>query len=182
MLLKGPNIQLVPYVSAYWASLAQWFYDSNYKNMWRHHARAWGQKEFENYPQIIGGEVFLIIKEGIANPIGFVQMIPDTKTNRGFFVGILLDKSFRELHLTHEAFVILFNYAFNRLGYRKAIIEIVNSATGFKKGLQIAGFMHEGTLFGDAFIDGEFIDEARYSMTSHYFNKHYKETADLWAV
>jgi len=178
MFLKGPNIQLIPYMSSFWTYFAKWFYDSAYRDMWRHHPKAWGQSEFERYPQMISGDVFMIIKDTL--PIGFIQMIPDCKTNRGFYVGILLDKSCRELHFTHEAFVILFNYAFNRLGYRKAIIEILASKDGFKKGLLNAGFLSEGTQFGEAFIDGKFVDESRLSLSADYFNKHYKEVAESW--
>lgn len=178
MLLKGPSIQLIPYAPIFWSYMARWFYDADYRDMWRHHPKAWGQAEFEKYPQIICGDVFIIIKD--EKPVGFIQMIPDCKTNRGFYVGILLDKSCRELHFTHEAFVLLFNYAFNRLGYRKAIVEILASKDGLKKGLLKAGFLSEGTQFGEAYINGVFVDECRLSMSADYFNKHYKGVAELW--
>lgn len=178
MLLKSPKVQLIPYSSSFWSYIARWFYDSTYRDMWRHHPKALTQVQLENYPQLIGGEVFMIIKD--EKPIGFIQLIPDCKTNRGFYVGILLDKSCRQLHLTHDCFVLLLNYAFNRLGYRKAIIEILSSREDLKKGILNCGFLSEGTQYGEAFINGVFVDENRYSMTSSYFNKRFKEEADLW--
>ncbi len=178
MLLKGPNIQLVPFEKSNWGHLATWFYDTSYRDMWRHHPRAWNQTDFENYPRIISGDVFMIYKSGAA--VGFIQMIPDCKTNRGFYLGILLEKAVQDQRLSHEAFVLLMNYAFNRLGYRKAIVEILASNLKLKKGLLKGGFLSEGIQYGEAFLDGHFVDENRFSMSSDYFNKHYKEVVDLW--
>lgn len=178
MLLKGPRLQLIPYSPTYWQYLARWFYDSAYRDMWRHHPRALTQVDFERYPQSISGEVFLMIDKNV--PVGFIQMIPDCKTNRGFYVGVLIDKDHRKQHYLQESFVLMFNYAFNRLGYRKAIIETLASKDEFKKVLNKYGFLSEGTQYGEAFIDGVFVDEVRFSMSSTYFNKHFKEMAESW--
>lgn len=175
MLLKGPNLQLIPYEKKNWQLLATWFYDDQYKDMWRHSPKAWGQLEFENYPQLISGEVFIVFEK--TEPVGFIQMIPDCKTNRGVFVGILLDKSVQDKHYTHETFVVLFDYIFNRLGYRKVIVEILESKDTFKKALLKSGFILEGTLMGEAFIDGVFVNEVRLCMTSAFFNKNFKKAA-----
>ena len=178
MLLNGPNLQLIPYSPQQWQLLANWFYDSHYRNMWRHHPRALQQIDFENYPKIIGGDVFIIYKD--QKPIGFTQIIPDSKTNRGIYVGILLDRAHQNQHNTHETFVILFNYAFNRLGYRKAIVEVLEEKDDLKKGALKAGFLMEGTLYGEAYIDGQFVNEVRLSMSSIFFNKHYQGVAKQW--
>lgn len=180
MFLRGPNVQLVPYHPDNWGYIGRWFYDSDYREMWRHHPIAWGEQEFRNYPKLLNAQVFLIVKKGVEEPIGFIQMIPDCKTNRGFYVGILVDKSQRDFLITNEAFMLLFNYAFNRMGYRKAILEILSTRDKLKQRLLKEGFLNEGTHFGEAFINGEFVDEFRLSMSSVFFNKRHKETVESW--
>src|SRR5690606_36124799 len=132
--------------------------------------------------QVIGGEVFLILRHGKLEPIGFVQLIPDCKTNRGFFLGLLIDKERQKNQFPGEALHLVFNYAFNRLGYRKAIIEVCERNESLNKLLQKMGFLHEGKLIGESFLNGEFINEHRYCMLASYFNKTFKPTADSWAV
>lgn len=180
MLLRSPNIQLLPFSSKDWNHLAQWFYDSDYKDMWRHHPKAFSQQEFENYPRLLGGEVFLIFKPGIETPIGFVQIIPDHKTNRGFFLGLVISKDFQKQQLPCEVVKLIFNYAFNRLGYRKAIVEVCEKNESLNKLLVKMDFIHEGKLIGESFQNGEFTNENRYCMLASFFNKNHKQTVESW--
>jgi len=178
-LLKGPNIQLVPFDSSEdWTYLAQWFYDVAYVDMWRHHPKMMSKQDFQHYPQIINGQVFMIA-QGFEK-IGFIQMIPDCKTNRGFYMGILISQEHQKKHFSHEAFLLLMDYAFNRLDYNKAIIEILASNTQLKQGLTQGGCLFEGTHYKEAFMDGEFVDELRFSMSADFFNKKHKQVVNLW--
>lgn len=180
-MLKGNSIELHPFVAARDAeALYDWFYDPSCKAMWRHHPKSWNQDDMAQYPRMIGGEVFMIDIGGIF--VGFCQAIPDHKTNRGCYVGILLDKASRRLHITHEVFVVLFNHLFNKQGYNKVIIEVLSSEGGFQRGLEAAGFLFEGKLQQEAFLDGKFVDESRFSMISSDYNPRYKHEADQWAV
>lgn len=180
MLLRGPNLQLIPYNPEQWGYLAKWFFDDNCRDMWRHHPMAWGEAEFRNYPRLLNAQVFCVYKHDQTAPIGFIQMIPDCKTNRGFYVGFLIEKGQRDYSVTSECLMLLFDYAFNRMGYRKAIIEMLASRVTARKFLLEAGFLSEGTHFGEAFIDGKFVDEFRLSMSSDFFNKKFKEMVKAW--
>ncbi len=182
MLLKGKTIQLIPYTASEWEHLAKWFYSNKYKGMFRHHPKAFGRVEFENYSKIINGDVFVINKSDTAEVIGLVQIVPDFKTNRGFFLGLLIDEKFQGQRYPEEVLLVLFNYAFNRLGYRKAIIEILADNSNLKKSLTASGFLSEGRLIGESFIDGEWTEELRYVMFSSFFNKKYKGLVDSWGV
>lgn len=181
MLLSGKNLQLVPYVPQYWESVAQWFYSDKYRGMFRQYAQAMQKSDFEQYPKVVGGEVFIILHKQTNEVVGMTQIIADTKSNRAFFAGLLIDEKCQKNRYPLETFIILFDYAFNRRGYRKAIVEVLASNLGLKKTIEEGGFIKEGDLVGDAFIDGQFVNETRYAMFSNYYNKTYKEVKQLWA-
>lgn len=182
MLLGGKNLQLVPYEAQHWAYIAKWFHLDAYNRMFRHMPRAMTQKEFESYPQIISGSVFLIMDKESSNIIGMIQMVPDYKTNRAFYLGLIIDEEYQGKRHPFEAVAILFNYAFNRMGYQKAIIEIVDTHDRLKKILNETGFLSEGKLYKEAFLEGKFVDELRYTMFAEYFNKKHGEMVKSWVA
>lgn len=175
MLLAGDTLQLTPYRAEEWQFLANWFYDANYKDMFRHSPRALRKEEFERYPQLINGEVFLLNLKTTNEVIGMIQLIPDHKTNRGFFMGLIIDKKHQGCRYPTEATYILLDYAFNRLGYRKAVMEVLKDNEPLNKTLELTGFIKEGTLVGEAFLNGKFVDEVRYCMFASYFNRKAQE-------
>ncbi len=184
MILAGEFLQLVPFQASYGSLLKGWFYDEAYQYMFRHFPKILKDADFSQYPNIIGGEVFLIVSkvESGGAVIGFVQLIPDCKANRGAYVGILLDKDYQKKGYAASAFYLLFDYAFNRLGHRKLVIEIIANDDNLKRIVETAKFRFEGRLFEEAFIEGFFYDELRYSMTDRFFNKTYKpEGKPKWA-
>lgn len=181
MILSGPRLQLMPYEAKNWASLAKWAYNEQYAGLFRFRPRVLQKAEIENYPQFIGGEVFMIYPHESETPIGLIQIVPDSKTNQGFFCGLLLEDEYQKQGHSAEALAILFNYAFNRLGYRKAILEILETNTKLKEIITKAGFLKEAHYYGEVFFNGEFRDELRYCMMSSFFNKKYKGMVDSWA-
>lgn len=180
MLLKGPKVQLIPHDRQHWQYLARWFYESAYRDMWRHLPRALTQQDFENYPQLINGQVFFVMRHGGTEPIGFTQIIPDCKTNRAFFAGLLIDKQFQKKLYPAEVFSILFDYAFNRWGYQKAIVEVCETNESLNKLLRKMNFTQEGVLHKEAFLNGEFINEVRYCMMAADFNRIFKPMVETW--
>lgn len=180
MNLQGQNIKLVPYSHADWKYLARWFYDSDYGFMWRHHTKTMTPEELQVYPSVIGGEVFLIADIATDEIIGMAQAIPDHKNNRGFYGGLIIDKKYQKKRYPLEAYIILFDYMFNRQNYRKAIVEILSKHTSLLQIVNQNGFLHEGTLRGDCFWDGEYVDEERYSMTATFYNKKFKGVLNEW--
>lgn len=178
MFLQGPNLQLIAYGPENWQVLARWLYSDECRAIFRHRPKALNKDEITNYQRTVGAEVFLIEHRKDQKFIGFCEILPDSKTNRAFYSGILLDPEYRGNRYPFEAFLILFNYAFNSLGYRKSIQEILESNTSLKRTLDENGFIYEGKLFGDAFIDGKFVNELRYCMFDSYFNKTYKPLLD----
>lgn len=180
-MLKGKTLKLHPFVGTRDSeAIYHWFYDPSCANMWRHHTRSLTQEDVARYPQLIGGEVFMIELSGAI--VGFCQAIPDCKTNRGVYAGILLDKEARGLHLVSETFAILFNHLFNKQGYQKAIIEVVAQETKLCECLVQAGCNREGILINEAFLNGRFVDEARFSISADDYNRRYQTEVQAWAV
>jgi len=174
MILSHGKIRLIPFSSEDWKLIANWYYDKNYLEMFRHNARILTEDDLRNYPAITGGDIFLIQDISRSCVGGYVNICPTTKTNRAFTVGILIDKAFQFKGYAADSLYTILDYGFNRLGYRKAIIDIVSSNERLGKYLLDAGFILEGNLVGEAYIDGQFVDEQRLVMFDTYFNKRYK--------
>jgi RimJ/RimL family protein N-acetyltransferase len=183
-MLSSKRLQLVPFTPDKWAVLASWFYDEKYNNLFRHYPRALGQVDFENYPRLINGEVFLIYLKDSLDIVGMCQMIPDTKTNRAFYIGTVINAEYQKNRIPTEAVIIIMDYAFNRLGFKKCIIETLSSDIGLNKNLELTGFTKEGVFEKEVFIKGKFEDENRYAMADEVFNAVNKEVLNgvyLWA-
>jgi len=155
--------------------MARWYYDDAYRDMFRHHTKLLRKHELENYTALIGGEAFIVLDAAGKEPMGYVQVIPSHKHNRSFEVGMLIDKKFQKNRNPCEVLVVLFEYMFHKLGFHKAVIEILESNTSLKKTLVAAGFMSEGRLVDESYMDGKYVNELRFAMFDSYYNKHYKQ-------
>ena len=180
MLLETPNLQIIPFETGDWEHIARWFYDPEYWGFFRHQPRAYKIHEFQTYPQIVKAEIFMVRLKATAEVIGMVQLMPDGKANRGFHIGLIVDKKYQKQRFPLEIFLSVFDYCFNRMGYRKAMIEILESNEGLKRTLVESGFLFEGKFIGECFMDGQWVNELRYCMFDSFFNKKSKPTVDSW--
>ncbi len=178
MLLSSKRLQLVPYTPDQWQWLAKWFFDEKYNNLFRHYPHIMGKTEFENYPKILQGDVFLIYLKDSTEVVGMSQIVPDSKTNRGFYYGTIIEEEYQRNRFPSESMTIVMDYAFNRLGFQKCIVETLSSHFSLNKNLEVVGFTKEGVLEKEAFINGQFVDENRYAMSAEVFNKLNKEVLD----
>jgi RimJ/RimL family protein N-acetyltransferase len=181
MLLSGKTIQLLPYTKENWVYLQKWYFDPAYGALFRQHSKAMSQAEFECFPQLIGGDVFLVYNKAGSEVIGLAYVVPSNKPNRAFYTALLIDSQYQHTGLHTEILIVLLNYAFNRVGYRKAIFEILKSESHLSNSLMKHGCFLEGTMKQDCFFDGKFQDELRFCILAGDFNKLYKETAKQWA-
>jgi RimJ/RimL family protein N-acetyltransferase len=176
MILSSKNIRLVPFESCDSAGvckLVKWYYDEKYGYFFRHQPRVWLYEELAQYPKTVGAMCFFIQSVITGETVGFIQICPESKTNKAFHIGIIIDEAFQKQHLPEEAFILAFDYCFNRLGFRKAIIEIMESHASLKRTIESTGFLFEGKLIGDCFYNGQFVNELRYCMFDKYFNQKY---------
>jgi len=171
IMLKGITIQLLPFESKHWTNIAQWFYNLDYKEFFRQFTGMLTEDNFKNYSKLISGEVFMVHSLVDNKVIGMAQLIPCYKKNKAAYIGILIDKESQGKHLTNEIMLILMDYIFNRQGYNKIIIEILESNNSLKRCLEKTSFFKEGKMLQECFLDGKYQNELRFSMSAYYFNK-----------
>lgn len=182
MLLRGGGIRLVPFSPLFASQLTEWYFNDDYKDMWRHMPKLLSSDQLLNYDKVVGGDVFLVFETGKMNttPVGLVQVQFDVRTNSAFYFSILLDKSYTDCKYAPPIMGLVMDHYFNRMGYRKMIMEVLASRQDIKKNLLGSGFIFEGLMHENAFVDGKYVDEARYICTAKFFNKRYKLIVDEW--
>ena len=169
--LKGLRVQLLPFSSKYWETIAKWAYNNDYKDFFRQFPRALTEEDLMNYDKVVGGEVFIVHSLKDNSAVGMVQVIPCYKKNKGGFIGIIVDNSAQKSKIQAEINYLIMDHLFNTQGYNKIIIKILESRSDLKKHLDQTGFYREGKLLQECFLDGKFQNELRYSMSAYYFNK-----------
>lgn len=182
MLFETTQIQLIPFTSSDWTYLANWYYDGRYNDIFRHAPKVLTQQDFENYPQRISGDVYFVLDKTTKEYVGFVQASSDWKVNRGFYFGIMLTVEAQKQGHAPHCLGITLDYYFNRLGYNKAILEILASRHDIVKWLTGAGFTEEARYRDEVFIDGKYQDELRYAILASEFNELHKTTVNAWKV
>lgn len=97
------------------------------------------------------------------NRINWIHRFADT--------GILIGrKEFWGKGLGFEAWSMLIEYAFNRLGLRRIVAGAIEGNTGSVALLQKLGFKHEGTLRQQAFVDGAYRDGLWFGLLREEFH------------
>ena len=171
ILFRGITIQLVPYSTKYWESVALWYFNSDYSDMFRQYNRVFTEDDFKIYDKLIQGEVFIIHSLKDNQVLGMIQVIPCPKKNKAGYIGLVINKEVQGKHISNEATFLLLDYLFNKQGYNKVIVEILESNEGLRKTLEKTGWYKEGKLLQECFLNGKFQNELRYSMSAYYFNK-----------
>lgn len=174
MILSHGAVQLVPFWEDAWTHFATWFYSGDYEDMFRHTPQPLTETQFRNYPTVLGANIYMVVRAEDKEVIGYCFFAPCTKTNQGFKLGILIDKKFQKCSFATSAVYSLLDLGFNRLGYRKAIMDILVTRTDMAKRLLSSGFKKEGILIQEAFLDGEYVDEMRICTFASNFNKQVK--------
>lgn len=170
-ILKGNRVQLLPYDGKYWESVAKWFYDVDYKPFFRHFSKVFNEEELKAFDRVLGSEVFLIHTSDSSVPVGLISITSSIKKNKSCLMGTIIDKSIQKEGIAAEATCLILDYLFNWQGYNKVVVEILESASDIRKTLEKSGWYKEGKLLQECYMDGKFLNELRYSMSSFYYNK-----------
>lgn len=186
-MLQTPNLIIRPWTAEAAVKLNDWMYDDHYKNFFRHQPRLFTYDQLLNYPKEVGAQVLVIYAkdriEGQYPIIGIAQITPcSDKTNQGFNIGLIIDKYYQGNRYPLESFIAVFDYCFNKLGFRKAVVEVVKTHESLLRIVKENGFLKEGEFIGECFIDGKFVNEYRYCMTDVFYNKKFKPIKDKWNV
>jgi len=113
---------------------------------------------------IIDRDTDLHIGNVTLNRINWIHRTADT----GLLIG---RKEFWGKGYAFEAWSLLFEYAFQRLGLRKIIAGAVADNKASIVALEKLGFKVEGTLRREFFVDGEYYDAVRLGLFRDEFHK-----------
>jgi len=177
----------MPFTPELGVHLLKWYYDLDYTNFFRHQVQVLRLEDFQRYEQLLGGQLFSIHKKDLDSSnimdsvIGCVLVKPDNKSNRACHVGMLIEKKHQQASLCSQTSTLIGNYIYNSLGYKKIIMEILESHETLKQIITSHGFLYEGKFYNEAFVNGEWCNELRYCMMDTYFNKHYKSRIQDWS-
>ena len=184
-ILRGDTVQLLPFNCKYWEIIAHWFFSIDYRNMFRQFTRILSEEDFKQYDRVISGEVFIIHSLKDERILGMVQAVPGCKKNKACYLGMVIDVDCRGKHIPHESTMLILEHLFNRQGYNKVIVEILESEEGLKKALEKTGWYKEGKMLQECFMGGKYLNELRYSMSAYYYNKNKAKSLQeyrSWAV
>ncbi len=122
--------------------------------------------------------IFAIVDVESGLHIGNVTLNHIDWVNRKAATGILIGrKEFWGRGCAFEAWSLLIEYAFQRLGLRKIIAGAVAANRNSISVLKRLGFQIEGTLRGEHFLDGEYLDVIRMGLFRNEFHKVPDQTA-----
>ena len=116
--------------------------------------------------------IFAIIDKESGLHVGNVTLNRIQWVHRTADTGILIGrKEFWGKGYAFEAWMLLFDYAFRRLGLRKVIAGAIEGHNGSLSVLRRLGFREEGLLRKEYLIDGEFRDAIRMGLLEEEFGK-----------
>lgn len=173
-LKEGFVVKLVPFAPEHAEKVFEWYYDVAYKLFFREFDAPLSLEQCRQFNLIMaksGVTIFMIIEKETNLAIGMMTHCPLKRKSGVTRFGILLDKNFQHKTYAIEALIILGDFVYNRLGFRKLVIEYLASDTHIRRISEKGGWIFETILKEEALIDGEYVDEVRY----HMFKKVYDE-------
>jgi RimJ/RimL family protein N-acetyltransferase len=106
--------------------------------------------------------VFSIVEKASGDLAGEALLWGIDMHNRVAHLGISLRPSFRGRRLGSDVVGVLCHYGFAVRGLRRLQLETLADNTPMRSAAERAGFRHEGTLRGAAWVVGGFLDEVIY--------------------
>jgi RimJ/RimL family protein N-acetyltransferase len=91
--------------------------------------------------------------------------------NRTAHVGISLRPGFRGRGLSTDVLLVLCRYGFGIRGLHRLQLETLADNEPMIRAASRAGFEHEGTLRGSAWVDGSFVDEVVFGLVNADSNR-----------
>lgn len=141
--------------------VSHWVTSPEYEVFFRNNAILPTREECANYPNWSQNIVIMIdnVEGNQGTTIGMAIAYHVNYRNRSAKAGLLLDKEFQKKGHGHNAQFLWLNFLFNRLGFRKVIVENVDEY--LTKPYLEAGFFIEGRHLKESLVNGEYVDEIR---------------------
>lgn len=173
---KGYVVNLTPFSSDHGAKVFEWYYDIAYKLFFREFDSLLSLEDFKKFDNMMaraGVSLATIVDKEKGFPIGLMTFCCLKQKSGVYRVGILLDKNSQHKTYAIEAFIILGDRLYNRLGCQKLVVEYMADDTHFRRISEKGGFVFESVLKREALVDGEYKDEVRYYMTKEVYGELY---------
>jgi len=136
--------------------IASWIADPEYATFFRNNAVLPSYEECFNYPAW-SQNIVMMVEDEKGDTVGMVCGYGLNYRNRSIKSGIIIDKRFQNQKYGHAAHDIWFRYLFERLAFRKIIVENVDEV--YTDPYYKVGFQLVGRLKAHCKVKGEYCDE-----------------------
>ncbi len=162
----GVKVRVVPYRPEHANSLFSWFYDFRYKAFFREYEdKAYTLDDFRQWGDRMergGFGFFTILDKETGTPIGLMTHTCLKRKAGVWRFGIMLDEKYQRHTYAIECIIVHGFYLVENFGCKKLTIEFLESDKQIQRIAEKGGFVREGILAREAFVDGQYVDEARY--------------------
>lgn len=172
-MLKGRNINLRPLKLSDWEKTIQWRNDFEIKQLAMMHPYPVTEfLEKEWYEELLKSKSKKVVYFAIAGendtPLGYVFLNNIHQINRNCYLGIVIGEILqRGKGYGEEAIKLLLGYAFGTLNMNKVTVEVVETNINAIKLYKKIGFVEEGVLKRQYFLNGNLLDVNVLSIFSH---------------
>jgi len=162
------NLYLKPFEVEDVATLEKWFYSGDYDDHFRDMTLL-TREQLKIYSYMKDGQAFIVRENN--DVIGLVTIYEMRVIPSNFKLSVLIDKSYQGKGFCLDSMLLILDYAFLKLGYDKAIVEVLESNERLNNMILKGGFEFEAKLEREAKINGEFQDVIRYKMFKDKYRK-----------
>lgn len=165
----GKKVKLIPFQPEHAEALFAWYYDVTYQAFFREFPdRAVSLEDCRQFGEWLaaGGSTFYtIIDKNTEKPIGLMTYTCLKSKSGVYRFGIMLDEKHQGQAWAIESIMLLAYYLFEYRRCNKLVVEFLADNKHIQRISEQGGFVREGVLKNEAYIDGKYVDELRYSIS-----------------
>lgn len=181
----GHVVELAPYAVAHADKFAAWYYDYEYRFFFRHFSQTFQADDFKTLGDAMehaGSPLVIILDKALQTPIGAMTYSLEKSSSRIYKFGIMMDRDTQHKTWAIEAIIILADHLFTKRKAHKLAVEFCDQDAHIHRITAKGGFNHDATLKEELFMDGVFMDEARYSLHEDDYRRLYGDYLDSVAT
>lgn len=156
-------MRLRPYNSDDARIFYRWYHDPRLANYFRGYLHGASVEDCRHAPDMIRG-LILVAEDDDNNVVGAVTFSPTSKVSKNFKFGLLVDPDCQHKGVGKWLTYHGIKWAFDTLNTHRLEAVILSSDERLCRGIELAGFVFEGTSRKSCYINGEYVDEHVYSI------------------
>jgi RimJ/RimL family protein N-acetyltransferase len=174
MDIEEPNTDLdfsiTPFNASDANAIFRWYHDPAYSHYFRGFVNGVSIEQCMNAPALLRSNILIAVNEH-EKRVGLVSLADTSNILRIYRLGLIVDKTAQHTGIGKALLERGIEWAFDFMNAHKVVCEILVEDERVIEGAKRAGFIYEGTLRQSQYLNGEFKDEAVYSMLHAEFNK-----------